>query len=69
MGIKGKIAELINVKTLVTLTMLGVFAYLSVVQAVTPKEFLEIFKLVIIFYFGAQSMKNIKEDKNVQDKK
>ena len=54
---KDKLAKLINVKSLVTLALTGVFSYLSVSQAIKGEQFMTVFTVVIAFYFGTQSMK------------
>lgn len=58
MNFKSRLAKLIEVKTIITLTMLGVFAYLSVTRAIETKDFLELFKIVIVFFFGVQVEKH-----------
>lgn len=62
MSIIDRIAKLIDVKSLSTLTMVGVFAFLSVTGGVSPEQFLTIFTVVVSFYFGTQTGK--KEGKN-----
>ena len=60
---KNKIAKLIDVKSLVTLILTAVFAYLAIEGKISGTEFLTIFTVVIGFYFGTQSMKdNNKKD-------
>lgn len=59
---KDKLAKLINVKSIITMILASVFAYLSVVCKITAEQFLTIFTVVISFYFGTQSAK--KEDNN-----
>ena len=54
---KEKIAKLINVKSIVTLVLTGVFAYLAIVQLITPDNFMTIFTVIIAFYFGTQAEK------------
>lgn len=54
MNIRERIAKLIDVKSISTLTMAGVFAFLSVVGEITSEQFLTIFTIVITFYFGTQ---------------
>lgn len=49
-----KIAKLIDVKSLSTLTMVGVFAFLSITGEVSSEQFLTIFTVVVSFYFGTQ---------------
>ena len=55
---KNKIAKLIDVKSLVTLILTAVVAYLAIEGKISGTEFLTIFTVVIGFYFGTQSMKN-----------
>ena len=52
-----KISKLLNVKSIVTLTLTAVFAYLSINGKVSSEQFLTIFTMVISFYFGIQSTK------------
>ena len=50
-------ANLLSVKSIVTLVLTLVFAYLAVVGSVTGQDFLTIFLMVVSFYFGTQSQK------------
>lgn len=59
---KNKLAKLIDVKSIVTLTMTAIFAGLAAKGTVTSDQFLTVFTTVIAFYFGTQHAKN-KEDK------
>lgn len=54
---KEKFAKLINVKSIVTVILTAIFAYLSIVKVVTSEQFLMIFTTVIAFYFGTQHEK------------
>ena len=58
---KDKIAKLINVKSIVTILLTCVFAFLAITKAISGQEFLTIFTVIISFYFGTQSEKNNKE--------
>lgn len=60
---KDKLAKLINVKSIITLILCGVFAYLSALGHITAEQFLTIFTVVISFYFGTQTQKNADVDK------
>ena len=51
---KEKLAKLVNVKSIITLIICGVFAYLSVIGQILPDQFLTIFTVIISFYFGTQ---------------
>ena len=55
---KEKLAKLVNVKSIITLIICGVFAYLSVIGQILPDQFLTIFTVIISFYFGVQLEKN-----------
>lgn len=56
-----KVAKLINVKSIVTIILTGIFAFLSVIGDVTNEQFLMIFTTIIAFYFGTQSEKKKNE--------
>ncbi len=49
-----RIGKLLTVKSIVTLILTCVFAYLSVVGRISGDQFLTIFVVVIGFYFGTQ---------------
>ena len=55
--IKEKLAALLNVKSIVTLVLTGVFAWLSINGTITGQEFQTVFSVVIAFYFGTQYQK------------
>lgn len=50
--------KLIKVKTMVTLVMTGVFAYLCCTGKVGVSDFMTIFTVIISFYFGTQHEKS-----------
>ena len=51
---------LLCIKSLVTLILTLVFAYLAVNSLVSTDEFLTVFTVVIAFYFGAESERQAK---------
>lgn len=55
--VKEKLVKLINVKSVITITLTGVFSYLSVTGNVSGTDFLTIFTVIIAFYFGTQAEK------------
>ena len=59
---KNRIAKLLSVKSIVTIILTAVFAYLSIVGTIKGEQFLVIFTTVIAFYFGTQANKD-KSDK------
>ena len=60
---KEKWAKLITVKSIVTLIVTFVFAYLSVSRYITTDQFMTVFVTIIAFYFGTQVEKNKEETK------
>lgn len=61
MKLRERIAKLIDVKSLVTLILTGVFGFLSVTGKVSEQQFQTIYTVIIGFYFGTQARKNEKE--------
>lgn len=51
-----RLGNLLSVKSLVTLTLTGVFAYMAVAGAIS-QDFMTVYAVVIAFYFGTQSQK------------
>ena len=54
---KRRLSNLLAVKSIVTVILTLVFAYLAVMGQVTTEQFLTVFTVVIAFYFGTQSRK------------
>ena len=54
---KKQFSKLINVKSIVTLALTAVFAYLAIESKISGSEFLTIFTMIIAFYFGTQKEK------------
>ena len=52
-----RIAALMSVKSILTLALTGVFAWLIVNRADIPEFFADIYKIVILFFFGYQTGK------------
>lgn len=51
-----RVMGLLSVKSIVTIILTGIFAYLSV-TGVVSQEFMTIYTVVIAFYFGTQAVK------------
>ena len=49
-------ANLLSVKSLVTLILTAVFAYMAVTNQIS-QDFMTVYAVVIAFYFGTQSQK------------
>lgn len=54
---KEKVCKLIDVKSLVTLTLTAVMAYLSITGKEVSETFKTIYVMIIGFYFGTQTTK------------
>jgi len=52
-----KFSKLINVKSIVTINLTGVFAYLSIIGVISGTDFLTVFIMIMSFYFGTQAKK------------
>ena len=51
-----RLASLCSVKSIVTLVLTAVFAYLSITKLIS-QEFMMVYTVIIAFYFGTQSQK------------
>lgn len=51
-----RLANLLSVKSLVTLVLTFVFAYMAVAGKIS-QDFMTVYAVVIAFYFGSQSQK------------
>lgn len=60
-SIKKRLANLLTVKSIVTIVLTAIFAVLALRESISGSEFLTIFTVVIGFYFGTQ---RVSEDKN-----
>ena len=54
--IRKRIAHLLSVKSLVTIVLTIVFAYMAVTGKIS-QDFMTIYAVIIAFYFGTQSQK------------
>lgn len=57
MDIVKNLANLIKVKTIVTLSVMAVFVYLSVTGKIAADNTMIIISMVVSFYFGTQTEK------------
>ena len=51
-----RLGNLLSVKSIVTLVLTGVFAYMAIVGKIS-QDFMTIYAVTIAFYFGTQSQK------------
>lgn len=52
-----RLSNLLCVKSIVTIVLTAVFAYLSTTGQVSSQDFLTIFSVIVAFYFGTQSQR------------
>jgi len=52
MDFKTKLARLIDVKTVVTFTVIAVFAYLATTGKITPENVMVVVSMIITFFFA-----------------
>lgn len=52
-----RLGNLLSVKSIVTITLTAVFAYMAVAGKIS-QDFMTIYAVIIAFYFGTQSQKN-----------
>ena len=55
--ILNRLSNLLSVKSLVTLVLTGVFAFMACAGAIS-QDFMTIYAVIIAFYFGTQSQRN-----------
>ena len=55
-NIQKRLANLLSVKSIVTLVLTAVFAFMAVTNQIT-QDFMTIYAVIIAFYFGTQSQK------------
>ena len=60
-NLKKRLANLLTVKSLVTLVLTAIFAVLALRESISGSDFLTIFTVVSGFYFGTQ---RVNEDKS-----
>lgn len=58
--LKKKIAKLIDVKSIMTLSMTIAFIVMTLNSGSGYDQFVDIFKMIVIFYFGTQATKSNK---------
>lgn len=59
--IKKRVSNLLSVKSIVTIALTCVFAYMAIRSAIT-QDFMTIYAVIIAFYFGTQSGKEVKQE-------
>ena len=62
-----ELKKLIDLKTIITLLLTIVFGALIILQIPMPEFFVEIYRLLIVFYFGTQVQKNSDYIKSLEE--
>lgn len=57
-----KLAKLIDVKSIISITTTFVFCYLALSKFLSSEVFISVYSIIIGFYFGTQYQKNIKDN-------
>lgn len=65
--LKEQLTKLLKVKSIITILITLVFSYLSIIGVIDEENFMSIFKLIIVFYFGSQVGKHEAQDQ-IQNK-
>lgn len=61
------LANLIKVKTIITLLITAVFCYMAITGAIAAELFMTVFSMIITFYFSSQQIKkNQKEEETLK---
>ena len=63
--LKKRVANLLTVKSIVTVVLTVVFAYLACGGQVSTDQFLTVFSVVIAFYFGTHDLTYINRMPNI----
>lgn len=58
---KERLQKLLTVKSIVTIVLTAVFAYLAIIGTVDTEQYMTVFTVVIAFYFGTQVEKKSTE--------
>ena len=59
---KENLANLIKVKTIITIFITVIFCYMSVIGVIAPELFMTVFSMIITFYFSSQQEKKKQEE-------
>lgn len=62
-----RLTALLAVKSIVTIVLTAVFAYLTCTGGVTAEQFLTVFTVVIAFYFGTQAEKRSSQAEGIAE--
>lgn len=60
---KERFAKLIDVKSIMTIFLTIIFGVLTLCRVIEAAQFVDIFKMIVIFYFGVQVAKKSTDTK------
>lgn len=64
--LKNALVNLLKVKSIVTIVLTAVFAYLSIIRVIDAQNFMAVFLMIMGFYFGTQHEKKVKKGTEVE---
>lgn len=64
---KDSIVQLLKIKSIVTIVMTLLFAFLAVKGMIDGATVKDVFVMIISFYFGVQSVKEVRAEKKEDD--
>ena len=64
---KTRIAKLMTVKSLVTMTLTIIFMFLAVSGKIPIHDYMTVYTVIISFYFGTQAEKNVSRETEVKN--
>ena len=64
---KTRISKLLTVKSLVTMTLTIIFSFLAVTGKIPTHDYMNIYTVIISFYFGTQVEKNVSRETEVKN--
>ena len=65
--LKKRLGNLLAVKSIATIVLTAVFAYLTCTGGVTAEQFLTVYTVVIAFYFGTQAEERSSQAEGIAD--
>lgn len=64
---KTRLSKLLTIKSLVTITLTIIFSFLAVTGKIPTRDYITIYTIIISFYFGTQSEKNVSRETEVKN--
>lgn len=64
-----ELKRLIDLKSIITIILVCVFSFLTIVGRITADQFLPILTMIITFYFAKQEKQETKDDEIIEEKR